>query len=170
MAARTRAKPGTRAKKAPVKAVGRRRGGQSAWSTLHDLLIRRESIGVALIVMALLAVPWLVPFTSGLADARNGFVETFGLLIFGWIGLLLYAGWLVIRDEQHKLWADWRPWAMGVAAGLFLTGFFGFFRPDWSLGDVSVHDHTLGGDLGQRLAGNPLGILAWLIIGVAAFA
>lgn len=153
-----------------MKAVGRRRGGQSAWSTLHDLLIRRESIGVALIVMALLAVPWLVPFTSGLADARNGFVETFGLLIFGWIGLLLYAGWLVIRDEQHKLWADWRPWAMGVAAGLFLTGFFGFFRPDWSLGDVSVHDHTLGGDLGQRLAGNPLGILAWLIIGVAAFA
>jgi S-DNA-T family DNA segregation ATPase FtsK/SpoIIIE len=170
VAARTRAKPSSRAKKSPVKSVGRKRGGQSAWSTLHDLLIRRESIGVALIVLALLAVPWLVPFTSGLADARNGFVETFGLLIFAWIGLLLYAGWLVIRDEQAKLWVDWRPWAMGLAAGLFVAGFLGFFRPDWSLGDVSVNAHTLGGDLGHRLAGNPLGILAWLCIGVAAFA
>ena len=66
-----------------------RRSGQSAYQTLHGLLIRRESIGVVLILLALLAVPWLVPFTSGLADARNGFVETFGLLIFAWIALFL---------------------------------------------------------------------------------
>ena len=170
MAARTRAKPVRRAKRAPVKAVGRRRGGQSAWTTLHDLLIRRESIGVGLILLGLLAVPWLVPFTAGLADARNRFVETFGLLIFAWIGLLMYAGWLVIRDEQQKLWAHWRPWAIGITTGLVVIGFFGFFRPDWSLGDVSLSEHTAGGDLGHRLAGNPLGILAWLCLGVAAFA
>jgi len=170
LAARTRAKPGGRARKAPVRAVGRRRAGQSAWTTLHDLLIRRESVGVGLIVLALLAVPWLVPFTSGLADARNGFVETFGLLIFAWIGLLLYAGWLIIRDEQHRLWSDWRPWAVGIAAGLFLSGLFGFFRPDWNLGDVSMQENTLGGELGHRLAGNPIGILLWLLAGVVAFA
>ena len=105
MAARTRAKPARRPKGArtPVKAVGKRRSGQSAYQTVHDLLVRRESIGVGLIVLALLAVPWLVPFTSGLADARNRFVETFGLLIIGWIALLAFAGWLVIRDEHEWL-------------------------------------------------------------------
>jgi S-DNA-T family DNA segregation ATPase FtsK/SpoIIIE len=169
VAARTRPKPARRAK-APVKAVGKRRSGQSAYATVHDLLIRRESIGVGLILLALLAIPWLVPFTSGLADTRNRFVETFGLLIFAWIGLLLYSGWLVIRDEQAKLWADWRPWAIGLLSGLFLVGFFGFFHPTWSLGDVSLADHTAGGDLGDRIVGNPIGVLVWLLIGIAAFA
>ncbi|HYM14012.1 MAG TPA: DNA translocase FtsK [Dehalococcoidia bacterium] len=171
MAARTRAKPSKGGRgKAPVKAVGRRRSGQSAYATVHDLLIRRESIGVGLALLALLAVPWLVPFTSGLADARNRFVATFGLLIFAWIGLLIYAGWLVIRGEQARLWQDWKPWAIGLLSGLFLLGFFGLFNPAWSLGDVSLADHTAGGDLGGRIVGNPFGVLAWLLIGVVAFA
>ena len=171
MAARTRAKPNrTRGSKAPVKAVGKRRGGQSAYRTLHDLLIRRESIGFALILLAILAVPWLVPFTAGLADARNRFVETFGLLIFAWIAMLVLSGWLVIRNEHEKLWQARMPWVVGILAALFLIGFFGFFRPDWSLGDVSLSQHTAGGDLGHRLAGNPLGIMLWLAIAAAAFA
>ena len=170
MAARTRPKPSSRSRRrAPVKAVGKRRSGPSFYTTLHDLLIRRESVGLALIVLALLAVPWLVPFTSGLADTRNRFVATFGLLIFAWIALLLYAGWLLIRDEQERLWEDWRPWAIGILSGLFLLGFFGFFNPAWSLGDVSLADHTAGGDLGGRIVGNPVGVLLWLALGVAAF-
>ena len=64
MAARTRAKASGKRGRAPVKAVGRRRGGQPWYGTVHDLLMRRETIGVALIVLALLGVPWLVPFTS----------------------------------------------------------------------------------------------------------
>jgi S-DNA-T family DNA segregation ATPase FtsK/SpoIIIE len=168
--ARTRVKPAGRAAKAPVKAVGRRRSGQSSWSTLHDLLIRRESLGVLLLLLALLAIPWLVPFTAGLADARNRFVETFGLVIFAWIGLFVWAGWLVIRDEQEKLWSDWRPWVIGLLAGLAIAGFLGFFRPDIALGDVSASEHSLGGDLGRRFAGNPFGVIAWLCISVAAFA
>jgi DNA segregation ATPase FtsK/SpoIIIE, S-DNA-T family len=172
VAARTRAKPSRRpaGAKAPVRAVGRRRGGQSAYQTLHDLLIRRESIGVGLIVLALLAVPWLVPFTSRLADGRNRFVETFGLLIFGWIALLLYAGWLVIRDEQSQLWAGWRPWLIGLLGGLFFAGFFGLFSPSFHLGDVPLSEHSAGGDLGHRFASNPIGVLIWLGIAVAAFA
>jgi DNA segregation ATPase FtsK/SpoIIIE, S-DNA-T family len=153
-----------------VKSVGRRRGGQSTWATLRGLLIRRESIGVGLILVALLIIPWLVPFTSGLADARNRFVETFGLLIFAWMGLLVYAGWLVIRDEQEKLKADWRPWAIGLLAAVFVIGFFGFFRPGWHLGDVPLGEHSLGGEIGRWLASNPLGLLAWLAAGIAAFA
>ncbi len=171
MAARTRAKPSGRGKgKSPVKAVGKRRSGQSAYQTLHDLLIRRESAGVLLILLALLAVPWLVPFTAGLADARNRFVETFGLLMFGWIALLLFSGWLVIRDEQSALWRSWKAPLIATLSGVFLIGLFGFFRPEWALGDVSLSAHTAGGDLGQRIAGNPIGVLVWLVAGVAAFA
>ena len=170
MAARTRSKSSGRSKaKSPVKAVGKRRAGQSPYQTIHDLLIRRESIGVVLIVLAVLAVPWLVPFTSGLADVRNRFVETFGLLIFAWIVLLVFAGWLVIRDEQSELWNDWRPTMIALLAGIFVLGFFGFFRPEWSLGDVSLSSHTAGGDLGHRFAGNPIGVLVWLVAGIAAF-
>lgn len=171
MAARTRPKPSSRSRgRTPVKAVGHKRSGQSAYQTLHDLLIRRESIGVALILLAVLAVPWLVPFTAGLADARNRFVETFGLLIFGWIALLVYAGWLVIRDEQDTLWSDWKPWAIGVLGGLFFAGLFGIFHPGFHLGDVPLSDHSAGGELGRKLVGNPIAVLVWLCIGAAAFA
>jgi len=153
-----------------VKAVGKKRTGQSSWTTVHDLFIRRESLGVLLWALAVFAIPWLNPLVDQLANPRNTFVERFGLLIFAWIALFAYAGWLVIRDEQEQLWQQWKPWAIGIAAALFMAGFFGFFRPTWDLGQVSLADHTAGGDLGHTLAGNPLGILIWLALGVAAFA
>ncbi|MDE3096751.1 MAG: DNA translocase FtsK [Chloroflexota bacterium] len=156
--------------KAAVKPVGRRRGGQSAYQTVHDLLLRRQSIGVALWLAALLAVPWLVPLFPGLINLRDRFVEMFGLLVFGWIALTLYAGWLVVRGEQAKLWASWKPWAMGLLSGLFLAGLLGFLRPSWHLGDVALARHSIGGELGRRLAGSPLGVVAWLAAGIAAFA
>ncbi len=171
MAARTRAKPArTRAGKSPVKAVGRKRTGQSSWTTVHDLFVRRESLGVLLWALAIFAVPWLNPLVDQLASPRDTFIERFGLLIFAWIGLFAYAGWLVIRDEQELLWRHWKPWAIGIAGTLFMAGFFGFFRPAWDLGAVSLADHTGGGDIGHTLAGNPLGILIWLALGIAAFA
>ena len=159
MAARVRAKPA--AKRAPVKAVGRRRAGQPAWVTLHDLLWRRETIGFALIILAILLVPWV-----GLLDFAT---EALGVLVFALMALLVYAGWLVIRDEQPKLWAYWRPWAAGLSIAAFIAGLLGFFSPDWSLGDVAVAQYSLGGDLGQALSGSPLGILMWLLFGVASF-
>ena len=56
-----------------MKAVGRRRGGKSAYATFHDLLVRREALGIALVLFALFA-PWLGPLPGGVADARSGFV------------------------------------------------------------------------------------------------
>ena len=98
--------------------------------TLHDLLIRRESIGVALIILALLAVPWLVPFTSGLADARNRFVETFGLLIFAWIGAARCtpAGSSSATSRRSSGPTGGRGRSAALA-GLFVIGFLGFFTP-----------------------------------------
>ncbi len=171
MATGTRPRPRAKApsRRAPVKPVGKRRGGKSAYATIHDLLLRRETVGVGLILFALFA-PWINPLPAALADARNAFVETFGLLIVAWVALFLYIGWLVIRNEQARLWSDWRPWAIGLLSALFLAGFFGFFRPGWNVGDVALTDHTAGGELGHRLAGNPFGIIAWLAIAAAAFA
>ncbi len=172
MAARTRAKSGSRPKrsKTAIKAVGRRRGGQSAYQTVHDLLIRRESIGIALWVIAFLLIPWISPLLPPLIDLRDRVVETFGLLTFAWIALLAYAGWLVVRDEQARLWTSWKPWAIGVLSALFVMGFFGFFHARWHLGDVALAHHSAGGDIGHQLAANPPGILVWLFAGIAAFA
>jgi S-DNA-T family DNA segregation ATPase FtsK/SpoIIIE len=159
VAVKTRAKPAV--KRAPVKAVGKRRSGQPAWVTLHDLLWRRETIGFALIITAVLITPW--------TGVGAPVVRALGVLTFAVMAFLLYAGWLVIRNEQGKLWAHWRPWAAGVASFAFVAGFLGFLSPDWSLGDVSLGEHTLGGDAGDRLASAPLGVLAWLLLGIVAF-
>ncbi len=35
---------------------------------------------------------------------------------------------------------------------------------------MPLSDHSAGGDIGERFAGNPLGVLAWLVIGAATFA
>ncbi|TAK59927.1 MAG: hypothetical protein EPO22_09730, partial [Dehalococcoidia bacterium] len=171
MASRTRSRGAAkgRSARAPVKAVGRRRSGKSSYATFHDLLVRREALGVALILFAGFA-PWLGPLPGVLADARSGFVELFGLLTFAWVLLFWYAGWLIIRDEQAQLWQSWKVGAIGLLAALFLAGFFGFFRPEWSVGGGSLADHTAGGELGHRLAGNPFGIIAWLAIAATAFA
>ena len=158
MATRTRARPG----KAPVKAVGRRRAGQPWYETLQQLLIRRETIGFTLIGGAALMTPWL-----GIAD----FVfERFGMLTLGIMAAMVWAGWLVIRDEQRALWAHWQPWAVGLTAGAFVAGLLGLFTPDWEIGGVAISQVSLGGRLGMWLMSGPLTILLWLATGMAAFA
>jgi S-DNA-T family DNA segregation ATPase FtsK/SpoIIIE len=159
VAVKTRARPP--AKRAPVKAVGKRRAAQPAWVTLHDLLWRRETIGFACIIAAILLTPWI--------GVSAPVVRALGLLTFLLMALLVYAGWLIIRDEQRKLWSHWRPWAAGVTGAAFIAGLLGFMSPDWSLGGVSLSAHSLGGDAGGRLAGSAVGILLWLAIGAAAF-
>ena len=42
--------------------VGRRRGTTSPFALLVTLLFRRETLGAALVILAALAIPWLVPF------------------------------------------------------------------------------------------------------------
>ena len=49
-------------------------------------------MGIALLVLALVSIPWLVPATRGATDLRDGFVRTFGLLVFVFIAVLAYLG------------------------------------------------------------------------------
>jgi hypothetical protein len=77
-----------------VKAVGKRRAGQPAWATLHDLLWRRETIGFALVIAAILLTPWIA--------ISGPVVRRIGVLTFALMALLVYAGWLVIRDSRRS--------------------------------------------------------------------
>jgi S-DNA-T family DNA segregation ATPase FtsK/SpoIIIE len=171
---RTRSRP-----KAPTRqarpqsgrqSVGRRRGKPSLLSSIGGTLFRVEAIGIGLLVLALLAIPWLVPAARGATDFRDGIVRTFGLLIFALIGIIAFLGYAVVRRQLDQVLSSWKPWVVvGLLLGL-LSGFLGFFRPDWQLGGVYLHEVTAGGDLGYLMAGSPLGIAAWIALGLAAFA
>ena len=149
--------------------VGRRRRKASPLASVGKLVFRIEAVGVALLAVALLAIPWLVPATRGATDLRDGIVSTFGLLVFALIGLIAYLGLAVVRRRFDELFASWRPWTIGFLILGFTSGLLGFFRPDWQLGGVSLNDVTAGGDLGYLMAGSPLGMLAWLTLGLGAF-
>ena len=125
---------------------------------------------MALLVLALVAVPWLVPATRGVTDLRDGFVRTFGLLVFAFIALLAYLGLALVRRRLDQAFVTWRPWALGALSATFVSGLLGFFRPGWQLGDVLLDEVTAGGDLGHLLAGHPIGIVLWLASGAGAFA
>jgi len=71
----------------------------------------------------------------------------------------------VVRPEvdQHLL----RRWSAGYLLLLFAFGLASFWKPDWNFGDVSFRDVTAGGDLGRGLTSSPLGLAAWLAVGLA---
>jgi S-DNA-T family DNA segregation ATPase FtsK/SpoIIIE len=150
--------------------VGQRRGGQPLLDTVGGLLFRLETVGLALLFLALLAVPWLVPVTRGLSDLRDGAVRALGLMVFALIGLLAFLGVAVLRRRLEDVFAAWKPWAAAALVAVFVAGLLGFFRPGWQLGGVLLEEVTAGGDLGQLLAGSPIGIIVWLASGGAAFA
>jgi hypothetical protein len=60
-------------KQAPkLRAAGRRRrGGRTFLPGLRGVVLRREVIGIALVVFAAVTIPWLVPITTDLADLRD---------------------------------------------------------------------------------------------------
>jgi len=172
--AKSRSRPKAQARPARARSslpsVGRRRGTPSLVASLGGIIFRIEAVGIALLAIALLSIPWLVPATRGATEFRDGFVQMFGLLVFAFIGVVAFLGLAVIRRQMDKLFTAWRPWAIGALLLGFLGGFLGFFRPDWQIGGVQLSEVTAGGDLGYLMAGRPLGILGWLALGVAAFA
>ena len=150
--------------------AGRRKSGPSPVASLGRFVFRIEALGVLLLVLAFVSIPWLVPATRGITDLRDGFVRVFGLLVFAFLALLAFLGVVIVLRRTEDVFVSWRPWASGLLAALFLGGLLAFFRPGWQLGDVRIDDVTAGGDLGHLLAGSPIGIVVWLASGVAAFA
>ena len=148
--------------------AGRRRSRPSTIGSLGNILFRLEAVGIALLVLALVAIPWLVPATRGVTELRDSVVRTFGLMVFAFIALLAYLGLAIARRRVDEAFLTWKPWAIGFLLAAFASGLLGFFRPDWRLGDASLGEVTAGGDLGHLFAGHPLGVLTWLAFGIAA--
>jgi S-DNA-T family DNA segregation ATPase FtsK/SpoIIIE len=149
--------------------VGRRRHRSSFPKTLTTLILRRETLGVALLVTAIVAIPWLVPITTSLSELRDGIVEALGLHVFILIALLALLGWLIIRRALFTSFRYfWRMWLAASLFAAFAIGALGFWHPDWRLGGISLSQETAGGDLGHALAGDWTGILIWMGLGFAA--
>ena len=153
------------------RAAGRAHRGPSLFSTLRSLLLRWEALGVALVVTAMVAIPWLVPVATGLSEARDGLVETLGVGVFLLIVLLGLFGWLIIRHTFiDAFYVYWRRWLVSLFCAGFGMGFLGLFRPDWRLGGTTLSDVTAGGNWGHALVASPPGILGWWSLALAAAA
>ena len=151
-----------------LRSAGRRRHRASFPRTVTGLVFRREAIGVALVVAAVVAVPWLVPITTGLSDIRDGVVQALGLHVFLLIALIALVGWLVLRRSLVTSFQYyWRVWLTCLLLAAFVGGLLGLFRPDWRLGGTKLAEVTAGGDWGHALVGSPIGILVWLALVVA---
>jgi S-DNA-T family DNA segregation ATPase FtsK/SpoIIIE len=151
-----------------LRSVGRRRHRTSLYGTARGLVFRRETIGVALVVAALVAIPWLVPITTGLSDLRDGVVQALGLHVFLLIALIALLGWLILRRSLVLSFQYyWRVWLAGILLAAFADGLLGLFHPDWRLGGTALSEVTAGGDWGHALVGSPIGILVWLAVAAA---
>jgi S-DNA-T family DNA segregation ATPase FtsK/SpoIIIE len=150
------------------RSIGRRRGTTSPFALVVTVLFRRETLGAALVILAALAIPWLVPFSKGASSIRDDLVQAVGLHVFLIVAVLGALGWLVLRRILRSTLAHWQSWLAGGLGAVFLLGLFGLFRPDWKLGQTSLSEVTAGGDLGHALASTGLGILIWLACGVGA--
>jgi S-DNA-T family DNA segregation ATPase FtsK/SpoIIIE len=149
--------------------IGRAQRGPSPFTTLRSLLFRWETIGVMLVVLAVVSIPWLVPIASGLQATRDALVEAIGVGTFALIILLGFFGWLILRHVLlQNFYFYWRRWLTSAFAAGFLLGFFGLFRPHWRLGGTTLSKVTAGGHWGHALVASPLGILLWLSLGLAA--
>ncbi len=148
--------------------IGRARRAPSPFTTLRSLLFRWETVGVALVVVAVVSIPWLVPVTTGLSATRDALVEALGVGIFALIVLLGFFGWLILRHALFEtFYVYWRRWLASAFFAGFILGFFGLFRPDWRLGGTTLSRVTAGGNWGHALVGSPLGVLAWFVLGLA---
>ena len=158
--AATRKARGTRRR-----AVGRSRHGPSLLTTLQGLLFRWEALGVALVVLALVSIPWLVPVTEGSSDLRDAIVRALGLHVFVLLILLASLGWLILRRTLiQSFYYYWRRWLVAMLLAGFSMGFLGLFRPDWELGNTTLSEITAGGDWGHALVAGLPGMLLWLAL------
>ncbi len=162
MAARTRAQPRTRTSRARKKSSFR--------SSLRTFRIRPEAVGVVLAALALASLPFLVDLGEALSGARDWVARNFGLGIFLLVGGVAAAGMAISGQAYRNGKLFWRRTAGWAALLLFVWGLFGLNTANWSLGNVSFNEVTLGGNVGARIVEGFLGKVAWISLFVITMA
>ena len=166
--ARTKTRPSTRP---PGTQTARAR---PARTRRFRRFVRPESIGGALVVIAAAILIYLlpldaVPVADVLAQARDGFVEAFGVHVFTLVALLAALGALVATRRVRML-RDHGRHVLGAALLLvFSSGVLGLWRPDMVIGGVGLDAASAGGEVGRWLSGSFLAGLGWVLTGLGGF-
>ena len=107
-------------------------------------------------------IPWLVPVTTGLAEARDALVEALGAGVFLLILLLGVLGWLIIRRTLFSsFYLFWRRWLVSLLRRRIRAGLPGALPAR-----VEARRHGAVRRDGRRRLGTcagrrPAGVLAW---------
>lgn len=155
--ARAKAKP----KAAARPSAGKRRNGPSLPDQIIVWLLRVETFGVAIVLVACLAIASL----AGSSSPLDGLVKALGLhamtaaLALAGLGIVVWTRQIDLLGRYPRVLASSAPLVP------FTAGLLGLFRPNWHLGANSLAQVTAGGEFGKALMGDPLGVILWLISG-----
>ena len=129
--------------------------------TVGRLLLRPQVLGTLLVVLAAAALPYLLPLTGVIDDARDGVVHALGLHVFTLVVVIAAWGGLLARRRGGWL-ARHRRHVLGTAAAVvFSAGLLGRWYPDAQVGAVDLAASSAGGDAGRWLARDALVTAGW---------
>jgi S-DNA-T family DNA segregation ATPase FtsK/SpoIIIE len=131
-----------------------------------DWLLRIETFGLAIILVAALAALSLTSATSPL----RGIVGAVGLHAVTLLALFMALGGAVWRRQLDLPAHHIRLISALAPSFLFSAGLLGLFQPRWVLAGVSLAETSAGGKIGSALLAEPLGVVVWLLSGVVLFA
>src|SRR6266545_5386298 len=146
--------------------AGRRRQDPSLPEQLISWLLRVESFGIAIVLVAFLAIASLFGSTSPL----DGLIKAIGLhaltaaLALAGLGALLWTRRVDILGQHPRVLAALLP-LLAFSAGLLAL-----FHPGWQLGANSLSAVSAGGEFGEALVSEPLGVALWLLTGAIVIA
>ena len=163
-------RPGSRsasgAARSKRQSVGRKRQGPSPAALFGSWLTRLETLGLLLISLGAIGVLSLISLTRfpGLLDQA---ILAVGLHAFTLCAALMAAG-LGVWKRKIDLVVDYpRHFAAVMPLLVFSAGILSIFSPAWSIGRSTLATESAGGSLGQALFAEPLGVLIWLLAGIA---
>ncbi|MEX0800139.1 MAG: DNA translocase FtsK [Dehalococcoidia bacterium] len=168
MPVKTRTRRSTRSVsyRPPAKARGGRRRRASSRGFKLPIGTSLPWLGAIGALAVGVSMIWLSPIA---VDAFEEVLSTLGL---GVIVLLLVIAMnlrLVLNRALNPDARFLRVWGGLHLLALSAFGALSLFKPDWSVGDVSLAEVSAGGDVGRALSGSVLGVLGWTAITLAGF-
>jgi S-DNA-T family DNA segregation ATPase FtsK/SpoIIIE len=101
------------------------------------------------------------------APVLSDIVRSTGLLVFAFEAAFAGVGLLIWRRDLMLPLSYPRFLFAALPGLLFLAGLLGFFSPASTIGGIELSEVTAGGELGDYLAGSAVGMLVWVVSGIA---